>query len=173
MPKTREQKQKVLEQLKENFQKQKIAVFVDFKSTATKDIEALKKDLKKVNAIFTVVKKTLVGLALKYFNIPFDRKKYEGQFGLILGFEDEIEPVKIISKISKKLKKLNILGGIFAGELKEKQEIEALAALPSKKELQGKLIWLLSYPISGFQNVLQGNMRKLVMALSEIQKKKQ
>lgn len=173
MPKTREQKQKVLEQLKENFQKQKIAVFVDFKSTATKDIEALKKELKKVNAIFTVVKKTLVGLTLKDFNIPFDRKKYEGQFGLILGFKDEVEPVKIISKISKKLKKLNILGGIFAGELKEKQEIEALAALPSKKELQGKLIWLLSYPISGFQNVLQGNMRKLLLALSEIQKKKQ
>jgi large subunit ribosomal protein L10 len=48
-----------------------------------------------------------------------------------------------------------------------------LAQLPGRQELLAKMVGSLSSPISGFVNVLQGNIKGLVLALSAISKNKQ
>jgi len=54
----------------------------------------------------------------------------------------------------------------------DKEKIKALAALPSKLELLGKVVATVKAPISGLVNVLAGNLRGLVIVLSGIKDKK-
>ena len=50
----------------------------------------------------------------------------------------------------------------------EALSITRLAELPSKLELQAKIVGSLSSPLYGMVNVLQGNLRNLVYALDQI-----
>ncbi|HOO12400.1 MAG TPA: 50S ribosomal protein L10, partial [Bacillota bacterium] len=52
------------------------------------------------------------------------------------------------------------------------QGIKSLASLPSKEVLVAQVLGGLNAPITGFVNVLQGNIRNLVYALNAIAEKK-
>ena len=52
------------------------------------------------------------------------------------------------------------------------EKVEALAKLPGKKQLLGQLVGTLNAPISGFVNVLAGNLRGLVNILNAVKEKK-
>jgi large subunit ribosomal protein L10 len=50
-------------------------------------------------------------------------------------------------------------------------EVMALAKLPSKQELLAKLVGTINAPVSGFVNVLAGNIRGFVQVLKAISEK--
>ena len=63
---------------------------------------------------------------------------------------------------------MKVLAGLLDGQLMSVEQVKALAKLPSKKELIGQLVGTLGAPISGFVNVLAGNLRGLVTVLGAI-----
>jgi large subunit ribosomal protein L10 len=171
MPQTKEQKQKSLKDIKEGVDKQKSMVFVAFEGLKTSDILELKKNLKEAGCKFLVVKKTLFNLALKDKKIDFDSREFEGQLGLVLGFEDEVSAAKLSHQFAKKNANLKILGGFFENEMIGLEKVTALAQIPSREELLAKFVGSISSPISGFANVLQGNIKGLIYALNAIKNK--
>ena len=170
MAQTKAQKEKILKDLKEKITKQKVMFFVDFTGTKVKELSQLRKELKKVGGDLKVVKKTLVKIALEDQKMKFEKEKFPGEIGLVFAFEDEVSPAKTVYKATLNTKTLNILGGFFENQLKEKEEIITLAQIPSRPELLAKLVGTVSAPISGFANVLQGNIKGLLYALSAIKK---
>lgn len=172
MPQTREQKKKIVEEIRDKFKKQKIAFFVDFKGLKTRDLSDLKRSLKKAQSELVVAKKTLLGLALKGGELNFDVKRLEGQIAVVFGFKDEILPAKIVYQFSQKNEKLKVLGGIFDGNIIEKEKIIELAQLPSKEELLAGLVGRISSPIYGLVNVLQGNIKGLITILAKAKAEK-
>ncbi|MFH1509936.1 MAG: 50S ribosomal protein L10, partial [Candidatus Nealsonbacteria bacterium] len=137
-----------------------------------KDISILRKQLKENGSELKVVKKTLASLALKENKLDFDKNSLKTEVGFIFGFEDEILPAKTVYKLSKTNENLKILGGFIDGLHKDGAEVTVLAQLPSRQELLAKMIGSLSSPASGFVNVLQGNIKGLVLALNAISKNK-
>ncbi len=67
---------------------------------------------------------------------------------------------------------MQLLGGVLEGKLIDAQGVNRLAALPSKQQLLGQLVGTLNAPVSGFVNVLAGNIRGLVTVMSAIKDKK-
>lgn len=170
MPKNKEQKKEILKDIKEKIDKQKTMVFVGFSGLKTKDVFALRENLKKENCLLSVVKKTLLALAFKEKKLKINKKKLEGELALAYGFEDEISPARITYRFSLKNENLKILGGFFGNKFIEAQEVISLAKLPSKKELYSKVVGTINAPLSGFARVLGGNIRGLVYILSQIKK---
>jgi len=171
MPQTKEQKKKILEELKERIDRQKSVVFVAIEGLKAKDVFSLRETLKAADCLMSVVKKTLLDIAAKEKKIGLDaRKGLSGQVALIFGFKDEISPAKIVYKFSLENKSLRILGGWLEGKLRTTQEIGELAKLPAREELLSKVVGSVSAPISGFVSVLQGNIKGLVYILSKIKK---
>ncbi len=170
MPLTKEQKQKIVEELKEKVDKQKSMVFVAVERLKASDIFDLRKKLGEVDCQLQVVKKTLADIVFKKEKLEFNIKELEGQFALVFGFGDEISPAKTAYQFSLGNENLKILGGFFEDKFRSVEEIIALAKIPSKQELFAKVVGSISSPISGFVNVLQGNMRNLVYVLSAIKK---
>ena len=163
----KEQKKNIVEKLKQNIAKQKAVVFVAIDSLKTTELFDLRKELKQDNCLLTVAKKTLLSIAFKQSKMEFDVKGLEGELALVFGFGDEIMPAKIAYQFSRKNKNLKILGGFFENEIKTAQEMIVLAKIPSKEELLAKFIGSIKAPISGFANVLQGNIKGLIYILKQ------
>ena len=164
---SREQKKKILENLREKISRQKAMIFVEFKGVKVKDLFDLRKKLKKSDSQLIVAKKTLFNLALKEAIKEMDFKKMDGEIALAFGFKDEISPAKIIHEATQQNKNLKILGGFVENKLQTSEEIIALAQLPGRQELLAKLVGSVAAPLLGFINVLQGNIKGLLVVLAK------
>ena len=172
MAQTKEQKQKTIEDLKEKVDRQKSMVFIDFQGVKVKDLSNLRKKIKEVGGQLKVAKKTLINLALKNLGFKLE-KDLKGEIALIFAFEDSISPLKKAYQFSETNENLKILDGFFDGKFVEKEKVITLAQLPSREELLTRLVGSISSPVSGFLNVLQGNMRNLVYVLSQVKMNQQ
>lgn len=175
MPKNKIQKGEIFRNLNEKIKKSKSMVFAGFNAFGVKDNENLRAQLRKENSEYYVAKKTLMNLAFKENKIDINIRDFDGKVAAIFSYEDEVAPAKVLGEFRKgkdKEAKIFFLGGILEGRLLSKQEVEALSVLPSKTELYAKLVGSLNAPISGFVNVLAGNIRNLVNVLKAIEEKK-
>ncbi|MBX4200751.1 50S ribosomal protein L10 [Candidatus Parcubacteria bacterium] len=154
---TKEKKQKSLEDLKKYIGKQKSVVFADFSKVNSKDLFSLRKQLKEAGCNLKIAKKTLVRIAFGQSNISFwnhIKKSVPGQLALVFGLEDEIAPARITNKFTKVNENLKILGGIFEARFIDRDKVLALATLPSRDELLGRLMGSISSSTANFVRVL-------------------
>lgn len=176
MPKSKIQKQDILASLTEKVKKSKSVVFAGFNAFGVKDNEALRAKLRAENSEYYVAKKTLLNRAFKDSNIEgLNARGFDGKIATIFSYEDEVAPAKILGEFRKdkeKADKIFFLGGILENKLISKEQVEALSQLPSKQELYAKLVGSMNAPVSGFVNVLAGNLRNLVGVLKAISEKK-
>lgn len=175
MPKSKIQKQEIFRDLNERIKKSKSIVFAGFNALGVKDNEDLRAKLRAENSEYYVAKKTLLNLALQENKIEVDSNELEGKVAAVFSYEDEVAPAKILGNFVKdkeKADKIVFLGGILDGKFLNKDEVMALSKLPSKQELYAKVVGSLNAPVSGFVNVLAGNLRGLVGVLKAISDKK-
>ena len=167
---TKEQKKKIIEDLKEKIERQKAMIFVDFTGLKVKDLSNLRKKLRAADNELKVVKKTLLGSTFKERDFKIDIEKLKGEVAIIFGFKEGLSLAKIIYQFSQENPNLKILGGFFEKKFQEAEEIITLAQLPTREELLARLVGTISVPISNLVNVLQGNIKGLLYALSVIKK---
>ncbi len=167
---TKQKKEKVVKDLDQKINDQKVIVFTNFKGLKNKDLLQLRKDLKESESSLMVTKKTLMKIAFDKNKLNIDYDKLEGEIAVVFGFQDQVMPAKTIFNFSKKNSAVKIAGGILEGEFKTNLDIIELAKLPSREEILAKFVGTVQAPISGFTNVLQGNIKGLVYLLSNIKK---
>ncbi len=170
---TRNQKHELVKELTEKIKAAKSVIFVDFKGLKVKDATVLKKSLRAGEVEYVVVRKTLIDIALKNAGIEgANISKMEGQIALSLSNQDEVAAAKIIDTFAKTNDKVKMLGGVLEAQLMDASQVKALAKIPSKQQLLGQLVGTLNAPISGFVQVLSGNLRGLVQVLDAISEQK-
>ena len=165
---TKRKKEQILNELIEKLKKQKAIFFCDFTGIKVKDFFPLRKKLKESGNEIKVIKKTLLDIAFKRTNFNLEARKMSGELAIVFSFTDEILPAKILYQFSKENEKLKILGGFFENKFWDKNEVIALAQLPSRNELLAKLVGTISAPVYNFVNVLNANIKGLVCVLSKI-----
>lgn len=166
---TRQQKEEIIKSLSDKFSKAKSIVFLGFQGLTVKEDKELRSKLRSENIDYKVARKTLIRKSLKEINIEgVDDISLEGPVGAAIGYEDEIAPARLANEFAKTNKKLQLLGGFISNKYANAKEIKALALLPGKDQLRARLVGTINAPISGFVNVLAGNIRGLVTVLKAI-----
>jgi len=174
MPKSREQKKEILESISRKIKDAKSIIFTKYSRLTVADSSILREELKKESSEFMIAPKTLANLALRENKIEgLDARKYEGQLGMVFGYEDAVAPAKIVDRFKKEHEgKIEFIGGIIEKKVVGAAEVNELAKLPSRLELYANLVGSLNAPISGFANALAGNLRNLLYVLKAIEEKK-
>lgn len=172
MPRTRTQKQHILQSVEEKLSRAKSLVFADYKGLNTAQLTVLRKKLKETNAEFTVVKNTLLQKALSKRlsvkgkgSLPFS---LEGPTAVLLAYQDEIAPLKALANFAKTSGLPAIKGGFFNQVMHGAQKITELALLPSREVLQAKVVQTMVAPLHRLLAALQWNQRQLVYTLEAI-----
>lgn len=170
MPVTKAKKEQIISDLRDKVSKQKSIVLVAISKLKVKELAELKKRLKATESQIKVAKKTLAEIVFKENKMDFDEEKFKDEVAFIFGFKDEVSPAKTAYLFSKEKENLKILGGFMGNKLMTVEEVMTLAQLPTKEQLLGQLVGTIAAPISGFENVLQGNIKGLVRVLTQIKK---
>lgn len=172
MPKSKLQKKKVLDNASLKLNESKSFIVSVFEKLPVKEDFALRKELKSQGAKHEIIKKTLLKkvLAEKQIN-HLDGVDLIGNLAITTS-DDEVMGAKILAKFIKGKENFKIVGGVLNNQWLEAEKIMALAKLPSKEELIAKTVWTIKAPLTGFVNVLSGNMRGLVNVLNSIKDKK-
>lgn len=161
MAKTRQQKEKDLAELTEKVKNAKSIVLSEYRGTTVKDVDTFRNNLRK-EAVFTkVYKVSLVNKAYSANGITASID-YKTPVVLAISEEDEVAPARIVKTVGKTVKTINVLSGVVDGKFMSREQILALADLPSKDELRAKLVGTMNAPVTGFVNVLAGNLRGLL-----------
>lgn len=169
---TKEEKQKVLTELKEKFQASTVAVLANYRGLDVAAMTVLRRRLRDSGSELKVAKNTLAKLAAREAGLPGLDVYLEGPTAIAFGFADPVAPVKILTEFMRDFKQLEIKGGILEGKAIQEKEIRRLADLPSREVLIGKVLGGMQAPLYGLVNVLQGNLRNLVYALEAIRKQR-
>ncbi|PLX21909.1 50S ribosomal protein L10 [Candidatus Parcubacteria bacterium] len=174
MPKTKEQKQEILQALKDKISRSKSVIFTKFDGLGVKENEELRGELGNENNEYFVAKKTLLDIAFKDSKVDgLDVKSFDGRVAAVFGYDDEVSPAKVVDKfISSHEGKVEFVGGILENKFMGPDSVKQLAGLPSKQELYAKIVGSINAPVSGFVNVLAGNLRGLVTVLKAFEEKK-
>ncbi len=149
---SKQKKQEILAELVEKF---KNAKSIGFASTNTVNVEEfanLRKNLREVDATYTLAKKTLVKRALKEaLDIEINISDFEWQVGFVCSNDDAIawlSKVNDFVKETKKEEKMLWVASIFEWELKDLEETKLIASMPSRETLLGRLVGSMKSPIS-------------------------
>lgn len=164
MPLTKKQKEEILKSVEEKLSKQKSVVFTDFTGLDVAKLQTLRRQLRAKGVDYRVVKKTLLGIALKKSGLDVDIGKFGGSVGVVIGYDDEIIPSKTAYDFAKikENSALKILGGIFQNAFVPAEMILKLAKIPAREVLLAQLA-----------SVLIGPVRALAIALDGVRKQKE
>lgn len=172
MAKSKQSKEESMQSLVEGLKTAKSAVFANFQGLKVSESEELRAKCIEQNVTYVASKKTLLKRALKDLDLDVDTKAYEGGVAVILGNEDEVAPAQILAKFAKDHELVKLFGGVLEGKYIDSAKVVELSKLPSKQQLYAQLVGTMNAPVSGFVNVLAGNLRGLVRVLSAIQETK-
>lgn len=161
--------------LQERYDRARSVVFLSFDQLTVQESEELRRKVEEGGGEYIVAKKTLLDKALadKKIKDYSSAADMEGKLATVFGYTDEVSPAKTVADFRRRNPdKVSFAGGILDGCFLEASKVEALSQIPDKQELYAKLVGSLNAPISGFANVLAGNMRSLVYVLKAVEEKK-
>ena len=161
-------------ELRKKLSKAKSVVFAEYHGLGANQENELRAKVIKGGGEMSIAKNTLVKLALKEekMSSPEIEAGLEGPIATFFAYEDSIAPLKILADFAKKLELPKLKAGIIDGAFVPFEKLQILSRLPSRQELLASLARGLKSPLSGFVNVVGGNRRKLVYALSAIAEKR-
>ena len=167
-----ERKKEAVNQLAEKIKEAKTVVIADYKGVTVEEDTEMRVALRKSGVEYKVVKNNLTKLALEKNGITELEEYLKGPTAIAMSTEDVVAPAKILTEYAKKYKKIELKAGIVEGKIFDAQGLTAIAELPSKEELVAKAIGGMKSPLYGLVNVLNGNIRGLVIALNAIAEQK-
>ncbi len=157
----------------EGIKQAKAIVFANFQGLKVSESDELRRECRKNDIKVLAAKKTLVKRACEDVGLTnVDPKIFQGGVATFMGMNDEVVAAKIVNTFAKTHDVLKIFGGTLEGKFVDAMAIKNLAALPSKTELLARLVGSINAPVSGFVNVLAGNLRNLVCVLNNVAKAK-
>ena len=165
-------KEKMMQEILLRFTKHPNFVITSFMGTSTGDLEQLRKNLKKSQANYFVVKNSILRLIFNKMKLEEDAAKIEGGMGISLCGEDAAVTCNLLVNFAKTNDKFKIKGAVIEGRRLSPEKVKELASLPPRNVLLGQVVGGIKSPITGFVNTLGGILRKFVYVVDAIKTNK-
>ena len=149
---TKQQKADILADLTVKFKEAKSIGFAATDTLTVAEFGDLRNSLREVNASYTIAKKTLIKIALKdALDIEVDLSDLPGQICAVCSNDDAVAGLGKVNDLVKSTdgEKVNWAVSIFEGELKDNESTKAIAGMPSRETLLGRLVGSMQSPLSG------------------------
>lgn len=167
-----EEKQKVVEDIKQKFQGSTGVVLADYRGLTVSQVTNLRVQLREAGVEYRVLKNTMVSRAADEIGLEGLEPFLKGPTALAFS-ADPVAGAKVLSEFIKKNKNIVIKAGVVEGKVIGPEKVKDLASLPSREVLLSQVLAGFQGPLQGMVNVLQGPIRKMGYALEEVRKLKE
>ncbi len=155
-----EQKKQVVAELVERLNNSCAGVIVDYKGINVTDDTALRKELREAGVEYSVVKNTLLRLAIESTGLNGLDSVLEGTTAIATSKDDYVAAARILSKFADAHNNFTIKNGYLDGEVIGLDKISGLAKLPPRDVLLAQVLGAFQAPISAFARAVQAIVDK-------------
>ena len=169
----RSEKEQIIAEVKEKILRAKGMYFADFTGITVEEVNELRREFRKSNIEYQVVKNTLARKALESVT-GYDKvyDKLVAPTAIAFGYDDPVTPAQIIKKFREKNEKLNVKVCVVEKQVFEGSQLDRIAKLPSRNEVIAGILGSIQSPILGVVGAINAVMRDLVSVIDAIEKKK-
>ena len=157
-----EQKQVVVNEIKEKLEKAASVVMVDARGLTVEQDTALRKQLRDAGVDYKVYKNTMMHFAIQGTEFEGLDEYLAGPSAFAFSYEDATAGASILNKVAKDVKELEFKAGVVEGVVYDEEGVKALSKIPSKDVLLAQLV-----------GSLQGPLQKLAATLQALADKKE
>lgn len=168
----RKTKEQVVSELHQKIQKANLGVLTSFSGMNVEKMEALRRELRKVDAEWKVAKNTLLRIASDGTDFSVMADYFKWPVAVVFGYKDPVAPAKVLVEFAKKNPEMEIKVGVLDKKLLTKNDLTMLAELPGREVLLGKLVSVMAAVPTSLVTVLSGVPRSFVQVLSAYSEKK-
>lgn len=167
----RAEKQSMAAEMRTKVKESGFVFLADYQGLSVAKTNELKRRLRGVQASMQVVKNRMFGhvardLGFKQMGVVLD-----GPSAMVFG-QDPVGAAKVLKDFIKEHQKPVLKLGSLGTQALTLEDINALAALPSRHELLGKMVGTLAAPMSQLVGVINAKLTSLLYVLKAIEDKK-
>lgn len=149
-----ELKQPIVAEISENIKDAQAVVLATYSGITVEQDTALRKEMREAGVIYKVYKNTMMNFAFKGTTCDELCKHLEGPNAVAISKTDATAPARILAKYAKTVPTLKLVAGVVEDSYYDETGIQALASIPSREELLGKLLGSIQSPIANFARVI-------------------
>ena len=149
-----ELKQPIVDEIAALFDGAASAVLVDYRGLTVEQDTNLRKQLREAGVDYKVYKNTMLNFAVKGTEFEPLAQHLAGPSAIAVSKTDATAPARILAEFAKKADKLEIKAGVVEGTYYDAKGMSAIAAVPSREVLLGRLLGSMQSPIANFARVL-------------------
>ena len=154
MPKV-EQKQVVINAIKEKLENSSSVVLVDARGLTVLQDTNLRKQLREAGVVYKVFKNSMMSFAFKDTEYEPLQEFLAGPTTIAVSYDDATLAARILSKNLKDMPNLEYKAGVVDGRFYDTAAVKALGEIPPKDELLAKLLGSFKSPLSKFARVIK------------------
>lgn len=160
-----------VKEFSEKIARAKSVILADYRGLKHKQLEELRKALKKAEGEFVVIKNRLLRKALgeKAQSLADSLKDTTAA---LFAYADEVAPLRELVNFFKGTGAGKTKGGLLGDQALSEADVARLSSLPTRQALLGRLVGQLNAPIQGLHYALSWNINKLVYAINAVKEKK-
>ena len=147
-------KQVIIDEIKAKLDGAQSAVVVDYMGITVEQADAMRKKLRDANVDYTVYKNTLVKRAIEGTEFAGLADVLEGPSALAISKDDATAPARVLNEAIKEFKKMEFKAGVVEGKFMDKDNIQAVADIPSRDVLIAKFMGSIQSPVGKFVRTL-------------------
>ena len=167
----RTEKEAVVSALQERFANANVTLVTTNKGLTVEQANALRRTLKAAGGEYKVAKHTLTKRAVGETRYASLVALLEGPRSLVFGFDDPIAVTKAVVAFADQNKQLEIDGGAVEGQLIHRDQVKALATMPSLDVLRASVVRQAMGPGSRLVSMAVGPAKRLAGAIAALVEK--
>jgi len=165
----RSSKEAFVSKVKESIEASPGALFLDYTGMTVNDINAVRRKFQESGITYQVVKNTLMARACADTPYAGVAQMLKGSpTGVVLGGDDVVYTAKITFEPFKDYEALKVKGGILDDAALDAKQAEALSKMPSRAELQAKIVGQALSPGANLAGQLKGPGGRILGAIEKL-----
>jgi large subunit ribosomal protein L10 len=164
----RDQKAAVIEEVAGQLRDADAVYAVDYRGTSVPQAAALRSRLREADTRFRVVKNTLTERAADEAGAEALKPYLDGPTALVFVNGDAAVAAKALADFRRASGLLEFKGGWMGGDVLSAEQIDAIARLPSRDVLYGRLVGMVASPLTGLASAMGGLIGGLARQLQQI-----
>ena len=155
-----ELKRPIVEEISANLEGAAGVVLVDHCGLTVEQDTQLRRQMRAEGIIYKVYKNTMLNFAIKGTEYEPLAQHLEGPSAVAISKTDATAPARIIANFAKTADKLEIKAGVVEGNYYDAKGMTAIASIPSREVLLGRLLGSMNSPVASFARVVKTDRRE-------------
>ena len=165
--------EQAVEEIKERMEDARAFFLTEYRGLSVKEQQTLRRALREAGAEYKVVKMSLAAIAARELGHDEIADELVGPTAIAFAHDDAVATAKALDDFAEANEAFVLKIGLLSGNVLPPEQVAALAKLPSRDELLGKIAGAMAAPLYGAAGLFAAFTRNTASMLSQLLEKKE